>query len=83
MFGNILFGCLRQVGCLKEVTANSGLTGFFFVNSLPMVPNVTERRFHETFFQIPKETKVATSDGKIFSLVIFTIVTDWLIDLPE
>jgi len=25
-FGNILFGCLRQVGCLIEVTANSGLT---------------------------------------------------------
>ena len=24
--GNILFGCLRQVGCLKEVTINSGLT---------------------------------------------------------
>ena len=27
-FGNILFGCLRQVGCLIEVTANSGLTVF-------------------------------------------------------
>jgi len=26
MFGNILFGCLRQVGCLIEVTANSFLT---------------------------------------------------------
>jgi len=25
-FRNILFGCLRQVGCLIEVTANSGLT---------------------------------------------------------
>jgi len=25
-FGNILFGCLRQVGCLIEVTANTGLT---------------------------------------------------------
>ena len=25
-FGNILFGCLRQVGCLIEVNANSGLT---------------------------------------------------------
>ena len=24
-FGNILFGCFRQVGCLIEVTANSGL----------------------------------------------------------
>jgi len=23
-FGNILFGCLRQVGCLIEVTTNSG-----------------------------------------------------------
>ena len=28
-FGNILFGCLRQVGCLIEVTANSGLTVSF------------------------------------------------------
>ena len=27
-FGNILFGCLRQVGCLLEVTANTGLTVF-------------------------------------------------------
>jgi len=26
MFWNILFGCLRQVGCLIEVTANTGLT---------------------------------------------------------
>jgi len=25
-FGNILYGCLRQVGCLIKVTANSGLT---------------------------------------------------------
>ena len=25
-FGNILFGCLKQVGCLIEVTANTGLT---------------------------------------------------------
>ena len=25
-FGDILFGCLAQVGCLIEVTANSGLT---------------------------------------------------------
>ena len=25
-FGNMLFGCLRQVGCLIEVTANTGLT---------------------------------------------------------
>jgi len=25
-FGNILFGYLRQVGCLIEMTANSGLT---------------------------------------------------------
>ena len=25
-FGNILFGCSRQVGCLIEVTANTGLT---------------------------------------------------------
>jgi len=25
-FGNILFGCFRQVGCLIEVTANSGLS---------------------------------------------------------
>jgi len=25
-FGNILYGCLRQVGCLIEVTANTGLT---------------------------------------------------------
>ena len=25
-FGNISFGCLRQVGCLIEVTANTGLT---------------------------------------------------------
>ena len=25
-FENILFGCLRQVDCLIEVTANSGLT---------------------------------------------------------
>jgi len=25
-FGKILYGCLRQVGCLKKVTANSGLT---------------------------------------------------------
>jgi len=25
-FGNIVYGCLRQVGCLKEVTANTGLT---------------------------------------------------------
>jgi len=25
-FGNILFGCLRQVGGLIEVTANTGLT---------------------------------------------------------
>ena len=25
-FGNILFGCLRQVGCFIEVTAKSGLT---------------------------------------------------------
>jgi len=23
-FGNILYGCVRQVGCLIEVTANSG-----------------------------------------------------------
>ena len=55
----------------------------FFVNPLPMVPNVTERRFHETFCQNLIETKVATSDGKIFSLGTFTIVTDWPIDLPE
>ena len=27
-FGNILFGCLRQVGGLIEVTANIGLTVF-------------------------------------------------------
>jgi len=27
-FGNILFGCLIQVGCLIEVTANSGLIVF-------------------------------------------------------
>ena len=25
-FGNILYGCLRQVGCIIKVTANSGLT---------------------------------------------------------
>jgi len=25
-FGNTLFGCLRQVGCLIEVTANTGWT---------------------------------------------------------
>ena len=25
-FGNIVYGCLRQVGCLIEVTANTGLT---------------------------------------------------------
>jgi len=25
-FDNILYGCLRQVGCLIEVTANTGLT---------------------------------------------------------
>jgi len=24
-FGNILYGCLRQVGCLIEVTTNTGL----------------------------------------------------------
>ena len=33
-FGNILFGCLRQVVCLIEVTAYSGLTVFFFQNYL-------------------------------------------------
>jgi len=27
-FGNILFGCLRQVGCLIEVTTYSGLTAY-------------------------------------------------------
>jgi len=31
-FGNILYGCLRQVGCLIEVTANTGLTVFQFVD---------------------------------------------------
>ena len=29
-FGNILFGCLRQVGCLIEATANTGLTEVHF-----------------------------------------------------
>jgi len=29
--GNIVYGCLRQVGCLIEVTANTGLTVFVIV----------------------------------------------------
>jgi len=29
-FGNILFGCLRQVGCSIEMTANSGLTVYIY-----------------------------------------------------
>ena len=32
-FGNMLFGCLRQVGCLIEVTANPGLTVLKKLNS--------------------------------------------------
>jgi len=33
-FGNILFCCLRQVGCLIKVTANTGLTVYLNVHVL-------------------------------------------------
>jgi len=35
--GNILFGCLRQVCCLIEVTANTGLTVFIPCTTLTQV----------------------------------------------
>jgi len=41
MFGNILFGCLRQVGCLIEVTANTGLT----VDPLMVLPIDYKKNF--------------------------------------
>jgi len=37
-FGNILYGCFRQVGCLMKVTANSGLTVQYLE---PMFHNVS------------------------------------------
>ena len=53
-FGNILFDCLRQVGCLIEVTANSGLTVYIF-EKMSIFPDI-----------IPNTVKSFTSDRNLF-----------------
>jgi len=50
-FGNILFGCLRQIGCLIEVTASTGLTVYYMLLLKWYISEHTEARYVEDFLQ--------------------------------